>query len=893
MRVTIDGNQYDAPEGQTILEIAKENGIKIPSLCYHVKTGQAGKCRACVVEVEGMKGLQTSCTVKAKEGMKILTATDKVRDAQRLVIDLLLSSGRHDCLSCEKNGECELQEAAYFLGIERPSFKLGEKIQPDNSSEFIIRDNEKCIKCGRCIEGCNNTVVNEVLSFGYRSNDTAVVCDDDILMGESSCVQCGECSQLCPVGAIIDRNSIGKGRPWERKQTNTVCAYCGVGCQLTLHTSGNRVVKVTGVEGAPCNDGMLCVKGRYGYDFVNSKERLTVPLIRDEKTKELKPASWEDAIELVAKKFKKIKKENGPDAIGGLASAKVTNEENYIFQKFIRSVIGTNNVDHCARLCHASTVVGLASAFGSGAMTNNIAEIDKAEVALIIGSNTTEAHPVIGSYIKRAARQGKTKLIVVDPKWIELADFAEIYVNQRCGSDVAFLNGIMHIMIENGWYDKDYVKERCENFDELKTEVKKYTPEKVSKLTNISVKDLNAIAKMFGQAKTAAVFYSMGITQHTTGTDNVWSVANLQMLCGNIGIPGGGVNALRGQANVQGACDMGALPNVYPGYQPVNNPQAQEKFEKAWGVKLANKVGLTVTEQLKYAGEGKIKALYIMGENPVLSDPDMNHVKEALEKTEFLVVQDIFLTETATIADVVFPAASFAEKDGLFTNTERRVQRLNKAVASPGEAKEDWIIVQDLANAMGAKWKYQTACDIQEELVTVTPQYGGISWKRVGTKGLQWPCPNPEHPGTSYLHKDKFARGLGLMKAIPFKEPAELPDDEYPLVLTTGRVLEQFHTGTMTRKTEGLNNLAGPKITISQEDAKKLGIKDGDRVRVISRRGEIETCAEVGEKLIPKGTTFIPFHYIEAAANILTNPALDPVAKIPEFKACAVRVEKI
>jgi len=895
MKVTIDGRELEAKAGESILEVARANGIKIISLCYHAKTGPAAKCRACLVEVEGMRGLQTSCTIMAKEGMRVVTNSDNVRQAQRLVVDLLLSSGRHDCLSCEKNGECELQEAAYFLGIERPSFKIDDLRPRDSSSEFIIRDNEKCIKCGRCIAGCSSTVVNEVLSFGYRSSETEVVCDDDRPMGESSCVQCGECSQLCPVGAIVNKNSVGNGRPWELKKVDSVCAYCGVGCRLTFHinTRTNKIVKITGIEGAPCNDGMLCVKGRFGYDFVNSSERLTTPLIRDKKGGTLRPATWAEAIKLVADKFSRVKQESGANALAGLASAKVTNEENYLFQKFMRAVIGTNNVDHCARLCHASTVAGLASSLGSGAMTNNIAEIDRAEVSLIIGSNTTEAHPVIGSYIKRAARQGKTKLIVVDPKWIELADYAEIYVNQRCGSDVAFLNGIMNLIIENNWYDKKYVDERCEGFEELKAEVAKYPVEVAAKLTGISEAKLKAIAKMFGTAKIASVFYSMGITQHTTGTDNVWSIANLQMLCGNIGMPGGGINALRGQANVQGACDMGALPNVYPGYQSVTDPKAKEKFEKAWGVTLDDKVGLTVTEQIKAAGEGKVRALYIMGENPMLSDPDLNHVKAALEKTEFLVVQDIFLTETTELADVVLPAASFAEKDGFFTNTERRVQRLNKGIISPGEAKEDWLIIQEIARAMGATWQYESACDIQEELRGLTPQYGGISWARVADQGLQWPCPTLEHPGTAYLHKEKFARGRGLMKAIPFKEPNELPDSEYPLVLTTGRVLEQFHTGTMSRKTQGLNNLAGPKVIISEADAKALKIKDGDKVKVSSRRGEIETRAQVCEGLIPKGTVFIPFHYVEAAANFLTNPAVDPVAKIPEFKACAVKISKV
>ncbi len=525
-------------------------------------------------------------------------------------------------------------------------------------------------------------------------------------------------------------------------------------------------------------------------------------------------------------------------------------------------------------------------------MTNDIAGIQEADVILIIGSDTSAAHPVLANRIKQAVRFGKTKLIVIDPKEIEMAKFAAIYARQRCGSDVAVLNGIMREIIANDWQDNEYIEKRCEGFDDLKAAVEPYIPEKVEQLSGIPAQQLRDIARLFGTAETASVFYAMGITQHTTGTDNVWSVANLQMLCGNIGKNGGGVNPLRGQCNVQGACDMGGLPNVYPGYQRVTDEGANKKFEHAWGRKLSTKVGLTVTEMIGCAAAGTVKALYVMGENPMLSDPDVNHVRTALEQLDLLVVQDLFLTETALLADVVLPAASFAEKDGLYTNTERRAQLLRKALRPPGQAKEDWQILQDIANAMGSDWNYQSACDIQEELRQLTPSYGGISWERVGHTGLQWPCPTLQHPGTPYLHKGTFARGKGLMKGIAFQEPAELPDDEYPLVLTTGRVLQHFHTGTMSRKTPQLNNLAGPMVMISVEDAEALDIGNSETIRVSSRRGTIEAPAFV-TKRIGKGTVYIPFHYHEAAANVLTNPAIDPVAKIPEYKACAVRVSKI
>lgn len=896
MKIFINGKPCEAAPGQTVLQVARENGFYIPSLCYHEKIGPAGKCRVCVVSVEGMNGYLTSCNLPARDGMVVHTDTEDVKAHQRLIVDLLLSSGLHDCLSCEQSGSCELQDAAYYLGIERPSFNLAPKtIDYDDSSEMIYVDRSKCIQCGRCIEGCNRTVVNEVLSFSERGFETRISFDDNFPLGESTCVQCGECVQLCPVGALIDKNAIGKGRSWNLDKVITVCPYCGVGCQLELHIDRktNKIVRVRGVESAKANKGMLCVKGRYGFDFVSDSGRLTTPLIKNKEGK-FEEATWEEAIGLIAKRFTEIKEKHGSDSIAGFCSAKTTNEDNYAFQKFMRREIGTNNVDHCARLCHSSTVAGLAASFGSGAMTNDINDIKKADVILVIGSDTTAAHPVISARIKQAVREGLSKLIVIDPKKIRLADYADIYVAQRPGTDIAVLNSIMQVIIQNGWEDKEFVANRTEGFEDLKAEVmkEKYSPENVEKISNVPANKIREIAEMFAKAKVGSLFYAMGITQHTTGTDNVKSTANLQMLCGNLGVPGGGVNPLRGQCNVQGACDMGGLPNVYPAYQRVNDPAVKEKFEKFWGRPMSDKVGITVTESMDAMIDGRIKALYVMGENPYLSDPDQHHVDEALRAVEFLVVQDIFMTETAEFADVVLPAKSYAEKEGHFTNTERRVQRLNIALRAPGQAKDDWEIVQMIANAMGSDWNYKSTKDVADEMNKVTPSYAGITWERVGDNGLQWPCPTVEHPGTPYLHKDKFARGLGLFAAIEFKEPVELPDEEYPLVLTTGRVLAQYHTGTMTRKTPGLDRIAGPTVMVSVEDAEKHGIKNSEKIKVATRRGEIEIAAFVTKK-IPAGVIYVPFHFHEAPANRLTINALDPIAKIPEFKACAAKIEKI
>ncbi|MEW6620188.1 MAG: formate dehydrogenase subunit alpha [bacterium] len=888
IELTIDGKTTQVKEGTTILQAAKSAGIKIPHLCYHKSLSPSSSCRICVVEVEGAKTLVASCSYPVSDGMKVKTDTERVLNARKLVLDLLLSNHPQDCLSCEKNSICKLQKYAYELGISRTTFEGAKTQYPiDTSNPFIERDYNKCILCGRCVSVCAEIQMLGIPDFANRGFETKISTFYDSPLQETECAFCGQCVAVCPTGALTEKVRKFRGREWELKKVTTTCPYCGCGCTFDLNVKDNEVVKVTSNDKNPVNGLALCVKGRFGFDFINNPDRLKTPLIKQE-SGEFRPASWDEALKLVANKFSQIKTQYGADSIAGISSARCTNEENYLFQKFMRVVIGTNNVDHCARLCHASTVAGLAVSFGSGAMTNSIAEIENADCILVTGSNTTECHPIIGLKIKQAVKKG-AKLIVADPRRIELVELADVHLQFRSGTDVAWLNGMMNVIINEGLLDEKFIEERCEGFDEFKKIVMEYTPEKTEEITGVPADEIIKAARIYATADKASIIYSMGITQHTTGTDNVFSIANLAMLTGNVGRESTGVNPLRGQNNVQGACDMGALPVVFSGYQKVVDPQARMKFEQAWEVKLPEQPGLTVVEMLNEAGK-KIKAMYIMGENPMVSDPDLTHVEESLKKLDFLIVQDIFLTETAKLADVVLPAASFAEKDGTFTNTERRVQLIRKAIEPIGQSRPDCSIVE-LANKMGYQMKYDSAAAIMEEIARLTPSYGGISHQRLAKEGgIQWPCPDAAHPGTKFLHKDKFVSGKGKFQAVKYLPPVEEPDEEYPFWLTTGRILYHYHTGSMSRRSKGLNEICKEGyVEINPQDAISLGISDGQTVTVSSRRGSIEIKAKVTDK-IAQGTFFIPFHFAESAANVLTNSALDPIAKIPELKVCAVKI---
>ncbi|MHB8897113.1 MAG: formate dehydrogenase subunit alpha [Thermoguttaceae bacterium] len=882
--LTIDGREIAAGRGMTVLEAALAAGIYIPHLCHHPDLKPVGACRLCMVEIVG-RGLAASCVAPVEPGMSVRTETPDVHKVRRVATELLIINHRADCLSCPKNDHCELQRVAAYVGVDPQRLaglrRLKKNLPVDSSNPFFVYDPNQCVQCGICIRTCDEIVGVHALDFAFRGFQTVVSTFANEPWIESRCVSCGECVVRCPVVALMPKNYQQPAH-----EVKTVCAYCGVGCSLYLGVRGGRIVGVRGDRTSPVNQGRLCVKGRFGHDFVHHSERLTSPLIK--RDGRFEKASWDEALDFVARKLVPYR----GDSFVGMASAKCTNEENYIFQKFVRQAMGTNNVDHCARLCHSPTVAGLAQTLGSGAMTNTIAEIAGAACILAIGTNTTAAHPVLSLKIKEATRRG-ARLIVANPKEVELERHAEIVLRHRAGTDVALLMGMMRVIVDEELADRHFLDRRTVNYPEFLHSLDQFTLDFAERTTGVHREQIALAARTYATSKPASILFAMGITQHTHGTDNVLATSNLALLTGNLGRPSSGVNPLRGQNNVQGACDMGALPNVFPGYQRVNDPAGRSKFEAAWGTPLNGSPGLPLTEVFDAACAGKIKALYLMGENPLLSDADAHHVETGLRQLEFLVCQDIFLTETASLAHVVLPAATFAEKDGTFTNTERRVQRIRKAIEPIGESREDWWIICQVAQRLGAHgFAFSHPAEILAEIASVVPSYQGISCERLDHGGLQWPCLSESHPGTPILHTERFATPDGKARLVPlqYRPSAELPDDQYPLLLTTDRSLYHYHTGTMTRRVEGLEALNGRELLIIHpHDASPLGIADGQQVRVTSRRGEVTVAASLTQAC-PPGTVSLTFHFAETPTNVLTHAALDPIAKIPETKVCAVRV---
>ena len=923
VNVLINDKVVQAKEGQSVLDVARANGIVIPTLCYHKDLSPVGSCRLCIVEVEKIRGQVAACNLPVADGMVVHTETKALIQARRQVLSLLLENYSDAGYAVCDGHFTEFENWLRYYDVEMPDgISHQARYLVDKDPNPVVRvDLNKCILCTRCIRACAEVQGRFVWGVAGRGSDTRIVAGADTTLLEARCESCGACVAYCPTGALDNKLSIHLGEP--DKKVTTTCTYCGVGCQFDLNVKDGKIIRVTSNPDSPVNGMHLCVKGRYGYDFIHHPDRLMVPRVRryllENGTKlQYGPAwdwietDWETALDITARKLVAKRDKYGGSSIGILTSAKCLNEENYLMNKLARQVLGTQNIDHCARLCHSSTVTGLAASFGSGAMTNSFDDItEKAAAFFVIGSNTTEQHPVFGSRLRQAVLHRGTKLIIADPRRIDLAEFAQpqyggLHLRHRPGTDIALVNGMMNIILNKGWEDKAFIVDRTEGFDEFKATIEQYSPKKTSEITGISEDQLERATEILALNRPMAVIWAMGITQHIVGVRNVMTLANLQMLLGNMGVPGGGVNPLRGQNNVQGACDMGGLPNVYPGYQNVASGEARLKFETAWGVSLPEKVGMTVTEMIPAAETGQVRALFILGEDPVMSDPDTNHIRHCLEACEFIALQEIFPSETSVYADVLLPGVSFAEKSGTFTNTERRVQMCRKAIEPLGMAKPDWQITIELAKrimALGGReirqapqsgWEYPDTSKIMAEIGAVTPSYTGVTHERLEAgECLQWPVLGSEHPGTPILHIGQFTRGKGKFAPIDHLQPAEMPDNDYPILLSTGRVLYHWHGGEMTRRAEGLMGVYGQTLVeVNPEDAARWNLKDGMRLRVTSRRGSIEAVAWVTER-VPPGMVFANFHFPAASANELTHSSLDPVAKIPEYKISAVRVEVV
>ena len=899
--ITIDGQETQAEAGATIWEVAQSMGVEVPRLCHQPGMEPVGVCRVCAVEVEGARTLVPSCHRKVEPGMVIQTGSERVVRAQKTLVAMLMADhgAESEPVGCELTALAAQLEAQNGVSALPPKEAGGAQ---DFSSSVIAVDHSACILCDRCIRACTDVQGNNVIGRGGKGASARIVFDADLPMGDSTCVSCGECMAACPTDALTNKSLTLQIAPGKPKEVDSVCPYCGVGCSIAYQVAGNTLLSVRGDETSPVNRGRLCVKGRYGFDYAHHPDRLTTPLIRKEgapKTKELpgdphslfREASWDEAMELAAASLKKIHEAHGPSSMAGFGSAKCSNEDNYLFQKLIRAVFGTNNVDHCTRLCHSSSVAALFQTIGSSAVSNPFSDALQADFILVAGANATENHPVAATFIKQAASAGAT-LAVVDPRRIDLVDHADMFVQFRPGTDVALFNGLLNVVIEEKLYDADFITARTEGFPELAENVKPYTPENVAKLTGVPAEKLRELARGYATSERSMTFWGMGLSQHTHGTDNCRALISLCLICGQIGREGTGLHPLRGQNNVQGASDVGLIPMVYSAYQDVASPTIRRKFEKAWGRKLDPEPGLTVMEIADAANRGEIKGMYIMGENPAMSDPNLNHSRGALANLEFLVVQDIFLTETAYFADVVLPSTAFPEKTGTYTNTDRRVQIGRRALDPPGQAREDWRIVAELSERLGYPMEYESEAEIFDEIASLTPFMAGMSYDRLGRHGLVWPCTRPNHKGKAVLFDKSFPSGPGKLIPVQYAPAREMPDAEYPFVLNTGRNIYHWHTGAITRRAQALEAAEpGPYVEMSPEDLKRLRIRNDSDVRVESRRGEITLPARASSRVRP-GQVFIPFHYVEAAANLLTVDDLDPYGKIPEFKFCAVRVRK-
>src|SRR5580700_7748252 len=911
IKFTMDGREVEAPAGETIFQTARRYGIALPNLCYSPAPGYRpdGNCRVCMVEIEGERVLAASCIRMPAAGMKVKTQSDRAVAARRMVTELLLAD--QPPRDVAHDPDSELWKIVTRQKLAAGRFPRRAPPVPDRSHPAMAVNLDACIHCNLCVRACREVQVNDVIGMAGRGHSEKIVFDFDDPMGASTCVACGECVQACPTGALMPATLVDAANvrtQFADRTVDSVCPYCGVGCQLTYHIKDDKLLYVTGKNG-PANENRLCVKGRFGFDYVHNPQRLTKPLIRKDGVPKVphefidpanpwthfRAASWDEALDRAAAGLKKIRDRDGSKALAGFGSAKGSNEEAYLFQKLVRTGFGTNNVDHCTRLCHASSVAALMEGVGSAAVSATFNECKNSEVIVVIGANPTENHPVAATFFKQAKKRG-AELIVMDPRGQALKRHATQMLQFKNGTDVAMLNGILNTIVAEKLYDEQYIQTYVEGFKAFTESIKEYTADEMAPICGVEADVLRSVARKFARAKSAIIFWGMGISQHTHGTDNARCLIALALITGQIGRPGTGLHPLRGQNNVQGASDAGLIPMFFPDYRSVEDPQIRARFEDAWETKLPPKKGLTVVEIMDAVHADVIKGMYIRGENPAMSDPDLNHAREALAHLEHLVVQDLFLTETAVYADVVLPASGWPEKDGTVTNTNRQVQMGRQALPLPGDTRHDLWIIQEIANRLGCGWNYKHVGEVFTEMASMMPALANISWERVDREySVTYPVDGPDVPGRDVVFDQGFPRpgGFGKLVAAKLQPPDEVPDETYPFILTTGRQLEHWHTGAMTRRAATLDALEPSAVaSVSRGTLSKLGIRPGDMIRVTTRRGTVELNSRQDDG-IPDGVVFIPFAYVEAAANLLTNPNLDPFGKIPEFKFCAAKVEAI
>jgi len=906
---TLDGKQVEASPDESIWDVAQRQGTTIPHLCHAPEPGYRpdGNCRACMVEIEGERVLAASCVRKPAQDIVVNTASDKAASARHMVMELLVAD--QPARETAHDSQSKFWVWADAMGIANSRFPAREKIEGDASHVAIAVNLDACIHCNLCVRACREVQVNDVIGMAHRGAGSKIVFDFDDPMGDSTCVACGECVQACPTGALMEANLLdeaGTRREFADRHVDTLCPYCGVGCQTTVHVKDDKILTVDGRNG-PANEQRLCVKGRFGFDYITHSHRLTKPMIRrDDAPKDgalqldpadpwthFREASWDEALDRAAAGLKQALDGHGPSGLAGFGSAKGSNEEAYLFQKLVRTGFGTNNVDHCTRLCHASSVAALMEGIGSGAVTAPFTAADTADCIIVIGARPAQNHPVAATYLKNATERG-AKLIVADPRGQGLSRHATYNLQFKAGTDVALLNAMIHTIIEEELHDPKYVQAHTEGFEELAERVKAFPPETMVDVCGIDAQTIRDVARLYATSNNSIIFWGMGISQSVHGTDNARCLIALALITGQVGRPGTGLHPLRGQNNVQGASDAGLIPWVYPDYMSVADEGNRKKFEEFWGTELDPERGLTVVEIINAILAGQIRAMYILGENPAMSDPDQAHAREALATLDHLVVQDIFLTETAWHADVVLPASAHPEKTGTFTNTNRQVQIAREVVPVPGDVRQDWWITQEIARRIGLDWNYSHPRDVFAEMTEIMPSLDNITWERLEREEVvTYPCDALDKPGNEIIFGDGFPTKSGRGRIVPtdLRPPDELPDDDYPMILTTGRMLEHWHTGAMSRRAANLDELEPEAVAcLSPYDIDRMQLTPGDFIRVSTRRGAITLRARL-DRDVAEGMVFIPFCYTEAAANLLTNPQLDPYGKIPEFKFCAARIE--